>query len=223
LALLQILAVLAVFCLGVNEDTRYLLPALPAFAVLLMWGLAQIARRAITSGVLALGLAQWAAVYAIAFGAIDNHFDRWLVKLDRDPTAAGEVARLVEMASAEPELANRFHVVGVELPWLNLNSLNYCAAKKELETGRRGYFRSLGFAETDLRRAVGTILALRTIYFISVEPDRQPQPPDFLNKLSLPMLEAVARSARFRRAPFDSERGVLVWRQVEPKATPASP
>jgi hypothetical protein len=213
-ALLHVLAVFAALCLGVNEDTRYLLPCLPALAVVLMWALAQVPRPAVAGGFLLLASAQWVVVFAVAFGLLENRFDRWLVKVDRDPTAADELTRLVDLTGGENSPADRPAMVGVELPRLNFNSLNYYAAKRQLDTHRRVYFVSPGYAEADLKKALIRVITSRALYFISLEPSRQPQPPDFLNLLSLPMLDKVQQSAHFRRVPFESELGIVVWKLV---------
>ncbi len=218
-AFLQIVAVYAVLCFSVAEVTRYLLPGLPAVAVLTMWSLSRLSRPVLTQAFAGLAAVQWLAVYAVAFGLLDLRLDPWLIRIERDPTVAGDLDRVIDLTVAEPVPANRFHVVGVDLPWLNLNSLNYCAAKRELAAHRRGYFRNLGFGETRLERALANVAALRPAYFVSLEAARQPKPPDFLNTVSLAVLQAVERSPRFRRVPFDSDSGIVVYRQIEPKNT----
>jgi hypothetical protein len=202
-------------CLSINEETRYLAPCLPAMALLLMWGLTQLPGRAVGIVLVLLGVAQGVEVHAITLGYRDNTYNRWLRAAERDPTHAAEVEQLVARTSAGEEGANHVHVVGVELPWFNANSFNYYAAKNRLGTGKRAYYTSLGYAQTDTEKALAWMESCRSVYFISLEPTRQPQPPDFLNQVALPVLRRISQDEKYTPLSIPSTCGVVVFKRAQ--------
>jgi hypothetical protein len=56
---------------------------------------------------------------------------------------------------------------------------------------------------------------LQTLYFIGVETDRQPAPPDFLNQASTPILNRVVADPTYARVPFPSHLGILLFRKLD--------
>jgi hypothetical protein len=51
---------------------------------------------------------------------------------------------------------------------------------------------------------------------ISLKEPFQRIPPNFLNIVSLPVLREVSRDPWFRRVPFASHTGVVIFEPVEP-------
>jgi hypothetical protein len=110
-------------------------------------------------------------------------------------------------------LADRYNIVGIELPWCNANSFAYYAAKHKLAAQRRANYTSLGYAETDVGKALGRIDAVKMAYFISVEEGLQPKPPNCLNQVAVPVLAKLQRDERYARIPFLSQFGIVVFKR----------
>ncbi|MDP8983086.1 MAG: hypothetical protein M3O35_21120 [Acidobacteriota bacterium] len=215
-AVAEIILVTVVFACQVSEENRYLLPLAPALAICLMWVFA--ARNSvalIAAGVMA---AQLAVVHgqALGFTGMNPEVSYWLTPYQPDLGVPGELRELIRLTSG-PGTEFRYNITGVEYPWFNANSLSFYAAKGRLSTGRRNYFTSLGYAETDAGRAWNRMQQIRTLYFAAVESDRQP-PPDFLNQVSVPVLNRAAADPAFVRVPFPSRLGIVIFRRVEATA-----
>ncbi len=218
-ALMHVFIVLALFSFQVNEENRYLLPLLPCIAICLMWVLAR-PMRSYTAALACILLAIQFAVtnaQALNFTKVNPNISYWLHPYSSDQTARAELTELIRVTSV-PGAESRYNIVGVELPWLNANSLDYYAVKGRLETGRRSYFTSLGYAETDLERAWTRLEQIGIVYFVSLEEDKQPSPPDFVNRVTLPALRRVASDPAFARVNFPSRLGILLFRRVDPPA-----
>jgi hypothetical protein len=208
-ALLQVLLVLTMASLSIPEDTRYLVPLLPSVAVLTMWSLARIPGKEVGIALIAFCVFQWGCVHGITLGCSEPAFTSWLIPLNRDPTAAEEIARAV--ARTSDEAANwKYNIIGGELPWFNANAFSYYSAKQRLKTKRRAYYTSLGYAESDVGRALKRLEEFKTVYFISLDSTF---PADVLNQVSRPVADAVARDRHYVRLPFESSLGVVLWRR----------
>jgi len=109
------------------------------------------------------------------------------------------------------EVGDRYNIVGVEYPWFNANSAAFFAAKERLRTGKRNYYTSLGYAEKDVDVAMRRVEELRTQYLITISEEYQVE-PNFVNVVSLPVLERVRQDSRFTQCAFPSKLGVLVFR-----------
>lgn len=207
---LHLAAVLATFSFTITEETRFLTPILPAVAVLVMWAVAQLPVRAAGVVFVAVLMVQWGYVHAITLDLIHWQGHPWLVRIDRDPTRADEVTRAVQLTCGQ---ANRYNIVGIELPWCNANSFEYYAAKNKLVRGQHSYYTGLGYAQKDLDKALARIDEVNTAYFISVEEEHQPKPANFVNQVSAPVLAKVREDDRFERLPFVSDLGVVVFQR----------
>jgi hypothetical protein len=104
---------------------------------------------------------------------------------------------------------------------MNANSLSFFAAKERLQSHIHCYYTSLGYAEKDLSRAWDRLNDLRIAHLISLEEGAHPNPPDFLNHVSVPILREIQHDARFVQLPFDSQLHIVVFRNREkvPRAT----
>lgn len=211
----HLLGVLAMFSLSVNQETRYLLPALPAAAVLVMWSLTQVRFRWLAPA-LVVGLAcQWAYVHAIGLRGVakPEEMSAWLIPVERDHTRERELRRVVRLVEADPHSAGRFVVTGVELPWFNANTLSYEAEKRLLWSGRRSWYTSLGYAEADVEKAQRRLKDLNALYFLSLDESFQP-PEDAFNRVNRMVLRQVARGGQFREVSVDSRLGIVLFRRI---------
>jgi len=213
-SLVHILAVLCLCSSNYNEETRYLLPLLPAIGLVNIWLVSQIRHAWLIAGVMALLLAQWAAVCAQALGLA--HLDHrtcsyWVIPLDKDRKHAEEVVRIVR--STEPEGPPRYNIVGIDLPWLSANTLSFFAAKEQLKAGKRSFYTSLGYGAKDMDPAWKRMSDLKIEYYISLEETAQPPNPNFLNLIAIPALQRVRNDPEFVSEPFKSDLGVLIFRK----------
>jgi hypothetical protein len=135
----------------------------------------------------------------------------WLLACNPDRTHYDELDRVIRQTSTA---AGRYVIVGVEEPWLNANSASFFAARNRLRTGVRGYYTSLGYAQKDLAAALTRIDDLHATYLVTLERTFQTTPPNFLNLVSLPVLDEIERSTRFRRLPFSSSNGMLIFERL---------
>jgi hypothetical protein len=218
-AFAQVAGILSVCALSINEDSRFLLPLLPAVAVLVMWALAQLQSRAVVVAFLLVLAHQWGSVHAFTLGWIERTPDTscWLIPVDRDSSHAQEVERLVRATAGEERSANRYNIVGVELRWLNFNTCNYYASQLRLQTRRLAYYTCLGYAEGDPAKAFARFKDFNSLYFITLEADHQPPPSEPLNRVARSVLERVSQDSDFVRVPFSSAHHILVFERRSPR------
>jgi hypothetical protein len=215
-ALTQLTIVIAVFSSVVTVETRYLFGILPTVALLLFLAATLAPSRPLALVWIAIALWQWGSTFAFAFGLFgDRSRDPWLLALDRDPGHARELERVIQSTAPQTD-PPYYNITGIEFLWINANSAAFYAAKERLRTGRRAYYTSLGYAERDADAAWKRILDFHTRYFISMEPELQPKPPNFINLVNLGTLQQVERDPGFRRVQFESRYGVEIFERVAP-------
>lgn len=208
----HVVAVLTVFSLSINEDQRYLLPLLPSFLVVLVWLLSQAPQRWFSAVVILLVAGQFATVHAQALHLIPgtHAIQQWLMTPTQDRRQRDELSRLVRM-TCTPLTQERYIFCGVDYLWLNASLIAFQAAKERFQTHHHCYYVSL-YAQKDLDRLWRRMRELKAAYFISVEEEAQPQPPDFLNRISLSSVRCIKRDPQFVQEPFDSNLSILVFR-----------
>ena len=222
-SVIHILAVLSLCSLNYNEENRYLLPLLPAIATVNIWLICKIRQPWLIAGVILLLCAQWIAVCSQALGwaRLDpRQCSYWVIPLDRNWRPAKEIGRIVHHTAHLGK--SRYNIVGVELPWLNANTLSFFAAKEELKTRSRCYYTSLGYGAKDLDLAWKRMSDLKVDYFISLEEKDQPANPNFVNLISTAALQRVRDDPDFVPVPFTSDLGVVVYRKKTESPAPAS-
>jgi hypothetical protein len=95
-----------------------------------------------------------------------------------------------------PENANRTNLFVVDYIRLNLNSANFYSEKDSYTTGYRCNYWHIGYAETDVQRALDRLNAVAPPYVITVVPERQPL-PDFLNICTKDMTLIIASDPHY--------------------------
>ena len=212
----QILFVLLVFSLNINEETRYLLPIIPAFAILIALNIVSAQSRVMVYSALLILLMQYTIVHSYSQGMTVNKqgITYHLKPVTTDPAKRREVEKIIDETSRH-EHANRMSITGIELPWFNANTLSFFAQKQALHKKFRVYYTSLGYAETDPEKAWNRLQTLRAIYFITMEYKRHPRPPNFLNRISLPIQQRIEASQQFSQEQFDSKFGIVVYKRTE--------
>jgi hypothetical protein len=212
LSALQIGLLLLVFSSNDAVESRYMYPMLVFLAVIVMTFCAPIQSRAAFVAMFALCGLQFAVVHRVALGAagpLASQFP-YLTKTHADPGQYREVERVIRMTST---VTGRYNIIGVEEPWLNLNTASFFAAKHRLDTGIRSYYTSLGYAEKDVTLAVKRVEQFNPMYYITLDERSQPVSPNFLNMASLPMLRHVRTDPRFEQVSASNTTGVLVFRR----------
>jgi hypothetical protein len=218
LSITQTALLLFVFSLNIAVDSRYMYALLPGIVIVTTQVLVHLPRIALI-GFMMLAVGQWALVSAISLNMASHLTSEsdWLLPLRTDASEYEELGRVVYVTSEEK--SSYYNVVGVEYPWLNANSASFFAAKEQLRSGRHSYYTSLGYAEKDVDKAIRRIEALQTFYgvlplryLITVAEPYQSREPNFVNIVSLPVLEQIRQDSRFAQYPFPSKKGVLLFR-----------
>ncbi|WP_295442886.1 hypothetical protein [uncultured Thiodictyon sp.] len=214
-ALAHIMLVLFLFSFQINEETRYLLPLLPAVAVLLMWSLTQppLSKPGAAPVAFFVLAAQWGLVHARAHDLIapTPTINAWVKPYDSDSENRIEIENLVNLTSTK-QTHRRYNICGVELPWLNANTLAFFAAKQEARLGFRAMYTSLGYATKDITMAWSRLNSLNINYYISITADKQPT-ANFINEASLPVLMRITEDPRFSQVLFPSRRHIIVYQK----------
>lgn len=221
IAVLQIITVLSVFSLAACRVPRYLLPLLPYFAILICWGVAQISKPILTSLVIVVFTAQLAIIHGQALNIMQqDHSIGWLYPPNSDTRNATLLNSIVSR-TCKASTERYWNIVGVEHPWLSSGSISYVAAKNLAPHDLRCYYDSLGYyLESDPDKAWRKILSMRIRYYVTVDPDLYPVPPDALsqrlNLLNSPILEKVQTSGLFEpEPPLAEDPGILIFRRID--------
>jgi len=223
IALLQILMVLSTFSLNSNRDTRYLLPLLPYFTLLVCWSVAQINKPLLTTALILIFLGQLTVVHGQALGILSPNpqISPWLLPANRNSDVALKLNSLVSRTCTETPAERYWNIVGDQKPWLNVNTLGYTAAKKLApENRQRCYYGYLGFVVSDLDKTWNYVLSLNPLYYITTDPKIYPISDDkqdqALNQLNIPVLKKIQTSGLFKpEPPLPEDSGILIFRRKE--------
>jgi hypothetical protein len=206
------MAVVLVYSLQANEETRLLAPLLPMLAVLLGWSLGRINQSWMSALVVLVLAANAALGHLFAHGSnfLDMAPSVWLTMVDRSGQDRSMLASVVA-ATCPLQAKWRYTIVGVEYPALNAHSAAFYSAKARRAAGYRCRYASLGYAETDAECAFARIFALDAAYVITVRPDAQP-PDDAFNRVSRAVAARLATDARFTLVPAATDMAVVYGR-----------
>jgi hypothetical protein len=209
----QVVILLVTLSFGDAVDARYLYAILPCAVIIVMWLCAFSGSRTTVAVFSALCALQWILLHGVALGAVSYVADqsKWLLPLQGDAHDFEELMRVVRATAVD----GRYDIIGVEEAWFNANSAAFFAAKNRLDTGSRGFYTSLGYAQTDVKAALGRIDQIRAKYVLTLDEQFQRNPPDFLNVVSLPILEQLRRGGQFKAIPFRSDKGILVFERLD--------
>ncbi|MFN0123922.1 MAG: hypothetical protein ACKV2V_25750 [Blastocatellia bacterium] len=213
-AALQIALVMFAFSFTAVGDTRYFLPVLPWFSVLVAWALHRLDRPALSGLVLASLLMQWALVYGQAFGAWRfDSIPELLFRPERNPAAAQMLRAGIDCTCREPADALRYNLIGVEYPSFNANAASFYEAQSRPARGFRCFYTSLGLGETDAGRDWDRLRAMRVRYFITWDPAARPLPANGANMTAESIRTRVGQSGLY--APVAAPPGTLIFREKE--------
>ncbi len=189
---------LAAIAAGSNREIRFVLPVLPAFALLLAGSLGRLIPRPVMRLAAMLAL----AIFPLClFATLSSHasapehygaehpveagpFILFAHELGwaRPPDSRGDwnQDRILEaIEEMEPPGATpRYVVLGVEHPYLNANLLRYLNAYKQYPL----YFTSVGYAENSVERAIQRIYSLDARFLVMGEGFHNFDLVEFLNR-----------------------------------------
>lgn len=215
LAAAQAAGVLTLFAGSINEETRYLLPLLPAVTLLGAWLVHRAQSRWLRRVALLVVAVQflWVNAQALGFLPRDSRISPWLLTTVSDGARMAKLQDVVGR-TCSPELAGRYQICGVEYPWLNANTLSFYAAQQRLDRGYRCRYTSLGYAESRMEEALRRLYGLKPCYFISLAPEFQTDRADCFNRVSLPVLDALMHSGDFQDQGFPSHFGIVILKHA---------
>lgn len=216
-SLVEIFSVLTILSLNVNQENRYLLPILPYLAIVLSWILKNVSQKIIVVFVGFLLTCQLVVVQcqAFAFTPLNPDLSHWLYSINTSSKDKQSLTTLVD-ATCSKEEKERYNIIGLELPELNANSAEYFSAKQLLKQNFRCYYTSLGYAEKDPAKAWQRLLDLNINYFVTLQPSLNSKPADPFNQVTLPILDRVQKSAKFKLQSSIDDKSVLLYKQVSP-------
>ena len=192
-----ILLTLLTFSLQINEDGRFVLPLIPMIAILLSWSLSVLRQKILTALFVCALAASTVFVNSSTFGMdilnLTKIPEYWQAQFDRNDAS---VLTTAVRTTCPPENANRTNLFLVDYIRLNLNSANFYSEKDSYTTGYRCNYWHIGYAETDVQRALDRLNAVAPPYVITVAPEKQPL-PDFLNICTKDMTLIIASDSHY--------------------------
>ena len=215
LSALSLITVLLVFSLAVNEQSRYLLPLLAPFAFLAAW-LLHISESKVLGWLAVIVLIiQFLLVSGQALGIMDKDksVTQWLTSMSIDETQKREIKAVVEKTCTN-DTANRYNMCGVDYTWLNAAALKFYASQQRIRTGYRCSYHMLGYAQDSVTNALELVMTVKPCFFVSVDREHQELPPNFLNTVSGPVLDALQSNSGFEHLPHESALGIVILRNV---------
>ena len=220
-AISQIVAVLLLFSLNINEETRYLLPLFPSVAVLLAFMIVEADVRGIAFAVIALLLLQWGFVCAFATVNIPLRVGTpWLMTRQTEGDQHDMISRLAKITCPRDD-SDRTNVIGTEQSWLNANTMAFFSTQMKSSVGWRCYYTSLGYGETSPDRAWHRLnQEVKANYVVMLDIDRISAEANFLNRTNADVRRLIEASGVFATVPFSSIESITLFkRSIEPVPT----
>jgi len=211
----SVVATIVAFSLQINEDIRFLITTTPMVAVLLGWSLSVLRARLLSVIIIGCLAFNTAVNHLLSDGVNPLHapFYGYL----HPPDLSGLDRKLLIEAiggTCPPDVGDRWSIVAVSYRTLNANSASFYSAQKTFDLDRRCRYGGLVFAPTDFDAAIDKINAVAPPFVVTVDTARQP-PADFVNLLSKPVAEWLARNAKFV-PQLRLENGFVVYRERTP-------
>jgi hypothetical protein len=196
---INIAFVLILFAMNINQENRYLLPLIPLVGIIYVY-IESYCTEVIKKIIFLLLAIQFILINLQAFGLIKeiSEVSYWVRPIETDYNKKDEVTKIVELTSTN--YANsKLNMVGIELPWLNANTLSFYASKDRLKTNLKASYTSLGYAETDIKKAISRINELKPIYFITLRQEELENVSDFLNITNNDAANYIMSSGRYTK------------------------
>ncbi len=216
-SVVEISLVLILFSFQVNQENRYLLPIIPYLAIILAWILKKVNQKMIVAFIGGLFILQLFMVQGQSLGltSVNSNLSYWLYPVDTNNNNKQLLTKVVDATCSQKE-KERYNIIGLELPWFNANSAAYFSAKQLLTKDFHCYYTSLGYAEKDIEKAWQRLFDLNINYFATLQPELQPKPANPLNEVSLPMLNQITKSSKFKLDSSIDNSSILLYKKVSP-------
>jgi hypothetical protein len=213
-----IVATIFAFSLQINEDVRFILPLVPMTGVLVAWGLATVENRVIAT--VALGVLALNAAVSHAFSYGSNPLGivpaAYLLPIEQNATDAAPLSEVIR-ATCHVSDARRPRLIVVSYATLNVNTINFYAAKESYATGFRCFYTTYNGFDPDVQHALEAINAIAPAYIVTVAPERQASDhlhPDFANGASRSVTEHLAHDPHYQLAPSTGNY-IQVYRRID--------
>lgn len=216
ISIFSIALVLIFFSFQINEETRYLLPLLPYFVILMCWLLYKINSKWINIMAVTVFGFQFIFVNGFTLGLIkgsSKDISSWAIPVHVNSDQKKEMEEVITQ-TCKLESINKFNIVGVEFPWLNANSVEYYATQQKIRNDFQCYYTSLGYAESNADKAINNIKEfIKPPYFITVSKDSFPA-TDAFNTVSAPVAESIENDKKFVEQEFSQSKLIRIFRNV---------
>jgi hypothetical protein len=230
-AALQIVTVIMVFSCSPTRQVRYILPALPYFALVIAWGLAQINRLWVS----ALGFAAFAIQFVLLHGQALNLMpvvSPWVPQAQKLGNTGPVLDAIVARTCPETTPGPIWNIIAIDpsIPeirgdWLAPEPANFVVAERRFRRGgalpcHYGYLGD-GFFGSEVSQAWDSLLARQTQYVVVVDPARYSTPSQVFNQTlsreNFPrVLRKLETSELFTQEPPLAENtGILIFHRVE--------
>lgn len=206
---------LAVHSAQANEVSRFLLPVLPYFVLIVAGILRFLNSRFLEICALVIFGYQYFYVTSLAFDLSPqgDSATSYLWTVERNPQRDAQLRETIQLTAAQPEAARRWIMAGCSTPTLSRNTLSYYMMKNRAVRAQDTQIFAYDFGESDLRKLLGQVKSKRPVYFISTPPDQIPPGlPEGLNLISPALLKAIAASPWYEKIPETPAPDILVYK-----------
>jgi hypothetical protein len=220
--LLQIFCVLLIYSQQVNEEVRYLYPLTPFLVLALSLACTHIWHHTVRWATVGIFCAQGCIVASFFLGMAPDwqpHPAPYFTPYQTDSRLRDRALAVVAQ-TCTPSNQYRYHIVGVEFPELNANTLSFYQAQLWRLRDLHCHYTSLGYAESSLERAWSRIETFKAASFISLDElvlQSHPQGSNIFNQVSLNILARVKRDTHhFVKENLPDYPELEVYRVVHP-------
>jgi hypothetical protein len=228
---LQVVTVLVVFSLSANHQPRFLLPVLPAAALVVCWSVAQFSKGWLTGLAIIVFAAQLAWVWGFAFGLLVVHPGGLQRQIDDGGQEAALLQSIVTRTCRDVTTASYTNTIAIDPAfrgdWLAPEPANYVASRDAYGRSRRPAceydYLGGGFLGEGADRAWDDMVSKGVRYVVTVDPRVHSVPTKTYNRAldgtHFPLFwSTLERSPLFAaESPLSEDRGIVIFRRVDRK------
>ena len=215
LSLSSILLTLVFFSFQINEETRYLLPLLPYVVIIACLILNSIRNSLIINFFILIFFYQYLFINGIALGVINDDMrgiSTWVTQKKYNKDNLKNIKIIIDKTCTK-ESEYKINMIGVELPWLNANSVEYYAMQNRLKTNRKCYYTSVGYAENNMDNAWTRLQSLKPPFFIASN-DEISKNLEAFNGVSSQMLQRIMMDTKFMRQDVSESDTIKIFKNI---------
>jgi len=229
-SVLQIMLFLTVLSSFNNEVTRFLLPLLPYFALLICWCVAQIDSRRVSLLTLSAFVTQLIAASACFHGFMDipgfvdyrRPGEYKLASMSRNDFWARGIVEVVNVTCSDATVG-QVNVVGSILLGFDSENMSFMTRKRHFPDIVPCDYTWLGridsdyYIQPDVDGLLETIISLKPTYFVAAQPDqisKEIAHLETLNEITPFLLKKIDCSSLFVRIPLSEFPEIFLYRFV---------